>query len=69
MLVQVELFTKPKSILRLEASKIAMCHPTTIDKAIRENRLDHAKHYREVFVINNKKWREFKEQMILKFNK
>ena len=64
MLIDIELLTKPKTIPRIEASKQIERTATTIDKAIRNDEIDHAKLHRLILVVDNAKWRKYKKRML-----
>ena len=64
MLIDIELITKPKTIPRIEAGNQIKRTATTIDKAIRNDEIDHAKLHRLILVVDNAKWKKYKKRML-----
>jgi len=61
--------TNKKLITRMDASVVADCHPTWIDRSVRLNLIDIEKDKTHVFVVLNSKWKSFLKVKRVKYNK
>jgi predicted glycoside hydrolase/deacetylase ChbG (UPF0249 family) len=61
--------TNKKLITRMDASVVADCHPTWIDRCVRLNLIDIEKDKTHVFVVLNSKWKSFLKEKRVKYKK
>jgi len=53
----------------MDASVVADCHPTWIDRCVRLNLIDIEKDKTHIFVVLNSKWKSFLKVKRVKYNK